>query len=50
VSTTEPLRLECEQFVGFVRGEGDARRAARDGVLVVRALEQAQASLETVLA
>jgi predicted dehydrogenase len=50
VSTAEPLRLECEQFVGFVRGEGDARRAARDGVLVVRALEQAQASLETVLA
>ena len=50
VSTTEPLRLECEQFVRFVRGEGDPRRAARDGLLVVRALEQLQASLETVLA
>jgi predicted dehydrogenase len=50
VPTTEPLRLECEQFVSFVAGEGDAGRAARDGLLVVRALEQLQASLETVLA
>jgi predicted dehydrogenase len=50
VATAEPLRLECEQFVSFVSGEGDARRVARGGLLVVRALEQLQASLETVLA
>jgi predicted dehydrogenase len=50
ILNTEPLRLECEQFLSFVRGEGDATRAARDGLVVVRALEQLQASLETVTA
>jgi predicted dehydrogenase len=50
ILNTEPLRLECEQFIRFVRGEGDAIRAARDGLVVVRALEQLQASLETVVA
>ena len=50
VPTTEPLRLECRQFLQLVAGEGDARQAARDGLHVVRALEQLQASLETVLA
>ena len=50
VPTTEPLRLECRQFLEFVAGKGDARQAARDGLHVVRALEQLQASLETVLA
>ena len=48
IPNTEPLRLECEQFLRFVRGEGDPMRAARDGFVVVRALEQLQASLETV--
>jgi predicted dehydrogenase len=48
VPNTEPLRLECEHFLGLVRGEGDPQRAARDGLLVVRALEQLQASLERV--
>ncbi len=48
IANTEPLRLECEHFLALVRGEGDARRAARDGLGVVRALEQLQASLETV--
>jgi hypothetical protein len=33
-----------------VAGEGDSSRAARDGLAVVRALEQLQASLETVTA
>jgi predicted dehydrogenase len=48
IPNTEPLRLECEHFLALVRGEGEARRAARDGLVVVRALEQLQASLETV--
>ena len=50
IPNTEPLRLECEHFLALVRGEGDAQRAARDGLVVVRALEQLQASLETVVA
>jgi hypothetical protein len=40
------LRLECEHFLGLVRGEGDPLGAAREGLTVVRALEQLQASLE----
>jgi predicted dehydrogenase len=48
VPTTEPLRLECQHFLQLVAGVGDPLRAARDGLLVVRALEQLQASLETV--
>src|SRR5207248_3493420 len=50
IPNTEPLRVECEYFLSLVRGEGDPLRAARDGLLVVRALEQLQASLETVAA
>jgi predicted dehydrogenase len=42
----EPLRLECEHFLRLVAGVGDPLAAARDGVAVVRALEQLQASLE----
>jgi predicted dehydrogenase len=48
IPNTEPLRLECEHFLALVRGEGDSQRAARAGLVVVRALEQLQASLETV--
>jgi predicted dehydrogenase len=48
VDTTEPLRLECEHFLRLVAGEGDPHRAARNAIPVVRALEQLQASLETV--
>jgi predicted dehydrogenase len=48
VDTTEPLRLECEHFLRLVDGEGDPLKGARDAILVVRALEQLQASLETV--
>jgi predicted dehydrogenase len=47
---TEPLRLECEHFLRLIAGDGDPLRAARDGLVVVRALEQLQASLETVAA
>ena len=50
VAATEPLRLECEHFLQLVRGDGDPFKAARDAVPVVRALEQLQASLETVTA
>jgi predicted dehydrogenase len=46
IANAEPLRLECEHFLGLVRGEGDRTAAARSGVAVVRALEQLQASLE----
>jgi predicted dehydrogenase len=46
VPNAEPLRLECEHFLGLVRGEGDRFEAARAGLAVVRALEQLQASLE----
>jgi predicted dehydrogenase len=50
IPNTEPLRVECEHFLSLVGGEGDPHRAARDGLVVVRALEQLQASLETVVA
>jgi predicted dehydrogenase len=50
IPNTEPLRLECEHFVSLVRGDGDRTRAARDGLSVVRALEQLQTSLEAVTA
>jgi predicted dehydrogenase len=50
VDVTEPLRLECEHFLRLVAGEGDPHKAARDAVPVVRALEQLQASLESVIA
>ncbi len=46
IPNAEPLRLECEHFLQLVRGEGDPLKAARDGLAVVRALEQLQASLE----
>jgi predicted dehydrogenase len=46
IPNDEPLRLECEHFLRLVRGEGDPLKAARDGLSVVRALEQLQASLE----
>jgi predicted dehydrogenase len=46
VPSDEPLRLECQHFLELVRGNGDVLAAARDGVAVVRALEQLQNSLE----
>jgi predicted dehydrogenase len=46
IANDEPLRLECEHFLGLVRGEGDRFEAARDGVAVVRALSELQRSLE----
>jgi len=50
VDTTEPLQLECRHFLRLIAGDGDPLRSAREGLVVVRALEQLQASLETVIA
>ncbi len=50
VPLSEPLRLECQHFLELIGGGGDPVRTARDGLVVVRALEQLQASLETVVA
>jgi predicted dehydrogenase len=46
VANDEPLRLECEHFLTLLRGEGNRIAAAREGLAVVRALEQLQSSLE----
>jgi len=46
IPNDEPLRLECQHFLGLLRGEGDPREAARAGLAVVRVLEQLQHSLE----
>ena len=48
VDATEPLRLECEHFLRLVTGEGDPHKPARDAIPVVRALDQLQASLESI--
>jgi predicted dehydrogenase len=45
IPNDEPLRLECRHFLSLVRGEGDPGAAARDGLAVVRVLEQLQRSL-----
>jgi predicted dehydrogenase len=46
IANDEPLRLECEHFLALLHGEGDGLAAAREGLAVVRALEQLQSSLE----
>jgi predicted dehydrogenase len=50
VDATEPLRRESQHFLRLVAGDGDPRKAAREAVPVVRALEQLQAALEAVVA
>jgi predicted dehydrogenase len=45
IPNDEPLRLEVQHFLDLVAGKGDPQAAARDGVAVVRALEQLQSSL-----
>src|SRR3989454_5447368 len=45
VPNDEPLRRECQEFLRLVAGVGDPLAAARDGLAVVRTLEQLQASL-----
>jgi predicted dehydrogenase len=45
IPATEPLRLECMQFLALVAGEGDRGKVATDGARVVRALEMLTESL-----
>jgi predicted dehydrogenase len=45
IPSDEPLRLECEHFLRLVAGEGDRRKVARDGAMVVHALERLTESL-----
>ena len=45
ISTAEPLRLECQHFLGLINGEGDRAKVARDGARVVRTLEMLTESL-----
>ena len=45
VAGEEPLKIECRHFVSLVEGEGDPLAAAREGLAVVRTLEQLQSSL-----
>src|SRR6266496_1748114 len=40
IPTDEPLKLECQHFLRLVAGEGDARKVAHDGAMVVGALER----------
>jgi predicted dehydrogenase len=46
VASDEPLRVECAHFLSLVAGEGDRLAAAREGLGVIRTLEQLQASLD----
>jgi predicted dehydrogenase len=46
IANDEPLRLECQAFLELMEGNGDARKVARDGLAVVRALERLQSSLD----
>ncbi|HZS25417.1 MAG TPA: Gfo/Idh/MocA family oxidoreductase [Gaiellaceae bacterium] len=45
IPTDEPLRLECQEFLRLIAGEGDRRKVAEDGARVVRALDRLTASL-----
>jgi len=46
IPNVEPLKLECQAFLGLMDGEGNARRVAEDGLKVVRTLERLQQSLD----
>jgi predicted dehydrogenase len=48
VATDEPLKLECQHFLRLVTGDGDREKVARDGAMVVRALERLTESLAGV--
>jgi predicted dehydrogenase len=45
IPTTEPLKLECQEFLRLCAGEGDRRKVAEDGARVVRALDRLTESL-----
>ena len=40
IPTDEPLKLECQEFLRLIAGEGDRRKVAEDGARVVRALDR----------
>jgi predicted dehydrogenase len=46
LSTEEPLRREVAHFLALVGGEGDPLAPAREGLAVIRTLEQLQESLD----
>jgi predicted dehydrogenase len=45
IPTDEPLKLECQHFLSLVAGDGDRAKVARDGAMVVAALERLTDSL-----
>jgi predicted dehydrogenase len=45
ISTDEPLKLECQEFLSLIGGDGDRAKVAEDGARVVRALERLTESL-----
>jgi predicted dehydrogenase len=45
IPTDEPLKLECQEFLALIAGDGDRRKVAEDGARVVRALERLTDSL-----
>jgi predicted dehydrogenase len=49
IPTDEPLKLECRRFLTLIGGDGDGDRhkVARDGAMVVRALERLTGSLRS---
>jgi hypothetical protein len=42
------LKLECQHFLRLVTGDGDRRKVANDGAMVVRALERLTDSLRAI--
>jgi predicted dehydrogenase len=46
IATDEPLKLECQEFLQLMAGNGDRRKVAEDGARVVRALDRLTVSLE----
>jgi predicted dehydrogenase len=48
IPNDEPLKLECQHFLQLVAGGGDRDKVARDGAMVVRALERLTDSLSVV--
>jgi predicted dehydrogenase len=45
IDSAEPLKLECQDFLRLVSGDGDRRAVAHEGARVVRALERLTESL-----
>jgi predicted dehydrogenase len=45
IAADEPLKLECQEFLRLVSGDGDRRKVAEDGARVVRALDMLTTSL-----